>query len=533
MRAEEGQLKEFLLDAGLVSRSQLDATLKSANGKSLSSALIEGGVLSEEEVRRASAHTLGIPYVVLERDDIDLSALTSIPEPLSRAHSIVAYRRSERGIEVALLDMADLSALEFLRGEINILPRLASRESVRRGLLLYQKKLKEKFGSKLEGTRSGEETLETLLSHALSQHAQTVYLEPGETGFRVRYRVDGALHEAMSLSQKTAQSASRHLKGLAQLDVSSALPQEARLKVVLGDEGLTLRVTTLLTTSGERVAIHLTAEGTGQKGFTLESLGLHGEALERVCGALRERCGLIIVAGPEGSGVTTTLYTLLDMQNRPDRLLASVERDIEYRLPHVAQTKAAEGTGVSLAAAFRASLRQDPDVVMLGEVDESVALLAAQAAKNRLVLLGVNAGSATEAVEKLISLGTPPELLSTTVSVVLGQRLVRKLCKNYREEHPLSRTESESFNGKADFGRVLTALKEEGIVAKTISWKDVPFFTAESCGECHGGFNGHVGIFEVIDADAQSLGLTLVEDGLFKAAAGLTSIEEVLTTGEK
>src|SRR3989344_506539 len=534
MQAEEGQLKEFLLEGGLVSRSQLDATLRQAKGRSLSQALIESGVLSEEEVRRACAHALGIPHVVLEHNDIDLSALISIPEPICRVHSVVAYRRGEQGIEVSLLDMADLSALEFPRGGVRILPRLTSRESLRRALLSYQKHLKEKFGSKLEGTRSGEEALETLLAHALSQNASTIYLEPTESGFRVRYRIGGVLHEAMALSQKSAQGAIAHLKQLAKLDVSATLPQEARLKAALGEEDLTLRIATLPTALGERVALHLVSDAAGRKGFTLESLGLHGEALEYLCGVLQQKSGLVVVAGKEGSGVSTTLYTLLDVLNRPNLLLASVEQDIEYRLPHVAQTRVGEGTGISPAAALRATLRQDPDVVMIGEtLDGDAALLAVQAAKNRMIFLGVQADSAAEAIEKLFSFGIAEALLTSAPLTVVSQRLVRRLCKNYREEKRLSRPESHAFEGKADFGRVLAALKEEGIAPKTTSWKDIPFFTAEPCNECRGGYRGNVGIFEVLDGEGNPVGLTLPEDGLFKAAQGLTSIDEVLVVIEK
>ena len=507
MHGEESQLREFLLDAGLVSRSQMEQALGRAQGTSLSRALIESGVLSEDEVRRASAHALGIPYVSLSREDIELEALTLIPEPVSRAHSIVAYRRSERGVEVALLDMADLPALDFLKQKHKVLLRLTSRDSQKRALLLYQKHLKEKYGVALEGAH-GPAALDALLLHATSQGASVVHIEPlpaqagRESGdFRVRYRVHGSLHEAMALSKKAGESIMRRIKEFA----------ETKLTVALGDQTIKLRIETTPVVGGEKLALYLTREP-GQYGFTLESLGLHGEALEHFDTALRRKTGLIVVVGPQKSGVTTTLYTVLDMLSHPSLSLASVEETIGHRLPHVAQTEVQSAWGLSAAAALRAQLRQDPDVVMIDDVkDEGVLLLAGQAAKRSLVLVGTDE-----------SVPTPSALLT------VRQRLVRKLCKNYREEHRLSRAESAAFEGTANFGRVLASLKEEQVVPKNISWKDVPFYRAEACGQCKGGLHGVVGVFEVLDSSGELVGLSLAEDALFKAAQGITSIEEVL-----
>lgn len=539
MRVEEGQLRDFLIDAGLVSRSQLDATLRHTGGKPLSQALIEEGVLSEEEVRRASAHALGIPYVVLERDDIDPIALLLIPEPVCRTHSVVAYRAHERTVEVALLDMADLPAIEFLEEKTKVLPRLTNRESLRRALLIYQKNLKEKFGAALEGVRNTGETLLTLLSHAMNQNAGTIYLEPGEGDVRVRYRVRGALHEAYTLSKKSGEKITSYLKESGSFDTHTSSSQEARFKIEVGGQSVLVRVGFTPTTSGENITLNLAPEYLGKKGFTLESLGFHGKALEEIYKIFQQKKGLVVIAGPQNSGTTTTLYTLLDLLNRPELLLASIEREVGYRLPHVAQTEVREDLGLSAASALRGVLRQDPDVVFVGDVaDQATALLALQAAKQRLVLLEVRADSALAAVEKLLSLGVPQDLLSNTLSVAVGQRLVRRLCKNDREEHYISRAESESFEEKADFGAVLGALKEERVVPKGVSWKDVPFFRAAACGECKNGHlsantsRGRIGLFEVFGPDMELAGLTLLENGLFKAAQGLTSIEEVLLKGD-
>jgi len=539
MRVEEGQLRDFLLDAGLVSRSQIDTALKGARGKTLSEALIESGILGEEEVRRASAHALGIPYVVLEQDHIDPSALRLIPESLCRMHGVIAFRESDRGVEVALLNMADLPAIGFLEERARVLPRLTSRESLRQALLLYQNNLKEKFGADLGRSSGGDGALEALLLHAVGQNASAVHLEPRDSpnsgDFRIRYRVRGVLREAMSLSKKIGDQIVAHIKKLGSFSESN-FPQDARFKIDINGELVVVRAGVVKTVGGGRMILNIMPERVGRRGFTLESLGLHGEGLECVSEALQQKSGLIIVSGPQGSGTTTTLYTILDLLNHPTLSLASVEEFVEYRLPHVAQTQAHKGLGLSTSAALRGVLKQDPDVVAVGDVkDEDTALLAVQAAQNKLMILEVKANSATEAVERLLSLGVPENIFSNVISVVTSQRLVRRLCGEYKEEYKPSREELSMFEGKADFGKVLTTLKDEGAVPKNISWKDVSFYRSEACGGCEGGYlpargnRGRFSLFEVMGKNLEQNGLNIAEDGLFKAASGETSIKEVLS----
>jgi type IV pilus assembly protein PilB len=512
MQGGDFVLRDFLLDSGLVSRAQLQG-LTLQKDKPLSEALIEGGVLSEEEVRKAAAHALGVPYVVLEKEDIEPDALMRIPEALSRERGIIAYRESERGVEVALLDLADLPSIEFLREKQKVLPRLTSRDSIRRGLFLYQKILKEKFGSQLEMPREGSTAFETLLSHALSQYADVIYVELGAQA-SVRYRINGVLHAAMNLSKKTAEKIFMHLNSLA--------APEARFKVSLQGEEVLVHISLLTNTDPRHARIHL-LRGSSRKGFTLESLGLRGAALEAVYETLQRRSGLIVVEGPTESGVSTTLYTLLDLLNTPNRLIMSVEEAIEYRLPQVVQTHYGREYNISALAALRAALRQDPDVLMVsGTEDESALALLEEAAKRLLVIVGLQHASRSE--------GSGAEAL------VIKQRLVRRLCPHYRKEVLLSRAESSFFEGRADFGAVLAALKEDGVVSKQTAWKDIPFFKAEACGQCEVGYlpvgaagRGRLGLFEVRLPEGIS-GLSLAEDGLYKAALGLTSVAEVVRT---
>lgn len=539
MHLTDSVLRDFLIDAGLVSRRQLDEIAPHHSGKPLGRALVDSGTLGEDEVRRAVAHALGIPFVILERGDIDEAALTLLPEPLCRAHRMVAYRSGE-ALEVALLDLSDLEALDPLRGQLpkKIVPRLTTRESVRRGLLRYQQLLKERFGERLLRERNPHKQLEVLLRHAAHQHASEVHLESslgrsqtGEAskGLLARYRLGKTLREAMLLpaSSGTAgiMDAVRSLAGIG----SKTLPQEGRFTADLGAGlSVSVRVSSMPVVGGEKLVLRLLAEDSNRKGYSLEGLGLHGASAGAVRAALHARRGLVLVCGPAGSGRTTLLYTMLDMLNDPSLSVASIEEQVAMRLPYVAQTEVSEG--LSMASALRALLRQDPDVVAIDAIgDRDTATLAlSAAARGVLVLAAVEAPDVAGGIAALRAMGASDQDLAA-ISCAVGTSLVRKLCdKQTRDTRPLERRHLEPLEGVADFARVLGALKDEEAVPKERAWKELGWARVTGCSECEGGYRGLVGLFEVIEAPGAPAILNTFEDGLFKAAAGVTSVAEVL-----
>jgi type IV pilus assembly protein PilB len=510
MQGVEGQLKEFLLDSGLLSRAELLRAERRAKeqGEPLPRALVESGVLSEEEVRRALAHAAGVPYVALAREEVDPQALFLIPEPVCRAHNCVAFATGDGTVEVALLDLEDLSALDFLKEHGRILPRLTSREALRRTLLAYQKRLKERFDARL-GAGEGA-ALEALLAHALLSGAAAIHLElPADAPSRVRYRIAGVLRDALSLSPERSTQVATQLKKRAGFTSAKRSPQEARVRFA-EPEPLVTRVSLMPLFAGEKLVINISYERAGRRGFTLESLGFNPVALELLDRVLHAKAGLIVLVGPEGSGTSTALYTILDLLSSSGRSLASVERAVECRLPQVAQTQIDEAVGLTAAAALRGALRQDPDVVALADcTNEAVLGLVAQAARRNLLVLAADEAAELPEADALVRL-----------------RLVRRLCTACRSEAPLSSAEQRFLEGEADFTRVLAVLKEEGVVAPHTSWKEIAFGRTEGCGECESGYKGFVGVQEVlVPGDAS---LNLIEDGLYKAAQGITDIEEVL-----
>lgn len=512
MSQDDVVLRNFLLQSGLVSRSQLSALPDDA---SLAKMLVERGMLGEDEVRRATSHALGVPFIELSHHDISVDAMLLIPEPLARAANAVAYKLGDGSIEVAVLDLSDIEQLAQLQQTHRILPRLTTKESMRKALLHYQKHLKEKFGE-MFGT--GVQAAEALIKHALYSRAGGVHIDAGTMGTLVRYQIDHAMHEAFSLSEHVGKTLVTQIKSLAKL-LPVARPQEGKFSIELGPhsaeasrgkETIHVRVHSIPTVNGDKLLLRLARAHQGQRGYTLESLGFHGSGLDEIHRMLAHRKGLLAVEGAPGAGTTTLLYTLVDLLSTPHMNVASVEHKVTTRLPHVAQVEVS--SAVSFGAALRATLKQDPNIVMIDSVSDTdtAAVASAAARRGTLVVAGVTAGQEVSA------------------DITIGIALVRRLCtKQFAHISKLSRHESDTLSQAADFAKVLAALKEEGIIEGTVPWKDIQFARATPCSECHSGYQGYIGLSDV--RDSSSLALTIVEDGLFKAAQGLTSVEEVLS----
>ncbi len=568
MQVPESELKAFILDSGLVSRKDVDAADIDAKQKqqSVGDVLIAQGLLSSDSLRRIKSYVLGIPFVSLKERKIGLDVLSLIPEPIARTHSIVAYKRDGEELEVAMLDTEDLPAIDSVRKKtgLRILPRLTDESSLKGALVQYQKSLKDEFGDLISAevgrinlmdekdtVREDLPTVrivDTLLRHAIIQKASDIHLEPMESEMLVRYRIDGALHDAMTLPRAAAPSIAARVKGLADLKVGEVrLPQDGRFKMETETEKVSFRVSTLPTYFGEKIVMRLLRE-TGE-GFTLDTLGFHGAGLERVHAAMKQAGGIILVAGPTDAGKTTTLYTLLDILNTPDVDISTIEYPIEYQMKRVNQTQVNPAAGLTFANGLRALLRQDPNIIMVGEIrDAETASLAVNAAlTGHLVLSAIHTDSAAGAIARLIDMGVEPFLLASTLRLVVGQRLVRRLCDD-KEQYALDRTERAEIADADRFDRVLAALSEEKLIKEGMSLDAMPFYRPVPSPACEDGYAGRIGIHEVLavssairelilhggtpealEAQARKEGmLTMLEDGLYKSAQGMTSIEEVL-----
>ena len=577
MLVQETKLKKFILDSGLASHAEVAAAEKEAEkvGGSMGDVLVRAGKISPDDLRRVQAYILGIPFVDLKGQKIDFNILSLIPEPIARKHNIVAFRKTASGLEVAMLDVDNLEAIDFVhkKAGVRILPRLTDEGSIKGVLLQYQKSLKAEFGDIIqqeaqtikmlaedENNPVSEKDLkklaedlpvvrivDTLLNHAIIQSASDIHIEPMENQLLVRYRIDGILHDAMVLPKNSAPGITARIKVLSSLKLDEKrLPQDGRFKIQLNNEKVSFRVSTLPTHNGEKTVMRLLRESSG--GFSLESLGFHGEGLDALHDAMKQRVGMLLATGPTGSGKTTTLYTLLDILNTADVNISTVEDPIEYQMPRINQTQVKPEIGLTFANGLSALLSQDPDIIMVGEIrDNETAALAINAAlTGHLVLSTLHTNSAAGAIPRFVDMGGEPFLLISTVNVIIAQRLVRKLCGT-KEKYFLTKPEVEALKKKADLDRVLKALMEEGIVPKDIDWLRVPFYKPKPSADCEDGYKGRIGIHEVlrmspalrdlviasasaekIEEQARKEGmLTMLEDGIFKAVHGLTTIEEV------
>jgi len=578
MHVDDSQLKKFLIGNSIISKKEVEEVLEKSEKKKVffDDLLISDGHISEDDMRRAKSYVLGVPFISLKNKKIEKEVLSFIPEPVARNHNIVAFSKTEKGLEVAMLDPEDLEAIDFIKKStgLRILPRLTDTDSIKSALLQYQKSLKAEFGDLLqkdisnlkkidikEGEDVSEEELkkiaedipvvrivETLLSHAILQKASDIHIEPFETEVVVRYRIDGILHDAMVLPKTASSGITARIKVLANLRLDEKrLPQDGRFKIDTNGNKVSFRVSILPTYFGEKIVMRLLPDAV--KGFSLEQSGFHGENLERIHSATKQKTGLILITGPTGSGKSTTLYTILDILNTPDVNISTVEDPIEYQMPRINQTQVKPEIGLTFASGLRSLVRQDPDIIMVGEIrdKETIGLAINASLTGHLVLSTLHTNSAARTIPRMLDLGAEPFLLVSTINIIVAQRLVRRLCSE-KESYKISRAEKTKLSKYVDLDKILTTLREEKIVGEKDDWSTIDFYKTKASEECKDGFAGRVGIHEVlkmspsikdliiagatadkIDAQARQEGMvTMMEDGIFKAAQGVTTIEEVL-----
>ncbi|HEC30772.1 MAG TPA: type II/IV secretion system protein, partial [Candidatus Yonathbacteria bacterium] len=390
--------------------------------------------------------------------------------------------------------------------------------------------------------------VDTLLNHAIIQNASDIHIEPMENQVLIRYRIDGILHDAMVLPKAVESGIAARIKVLSNLKLDEKrLPQDGRFKIETADQKVSFRVSILPTYYGEKTVMRLLRDSVS--GFSLDVLGFHGGALERIHEATRRKTGMILITGPTGSGKSTTLYTVLDILNTPEVNISTIEDPIEYQMPRVNQTQVKPDIGFTFSLGLRSLVRQDPDIIMVGEIrDGETATLAVNAAlTGHLVLSTLHTNSSAGAMTRLVEMGVEPFLVVSTVEVVIAQRLVRRLCTG-REKYNLTKEGIEELRKKADLEKILKALKKEKIVKDKETWETVPFYHPVESQQCEDGYSGRAGIYEVLpltsaiknlviggateemiaEESTKENMMTMLEDGIFKAVQGVTTIEEVL-----
>ncbi len=581
MQLSSQQLKAFLLDKRLIRKEALERAEKIGlrTGKSLEDVVLDERLISERELIKLKAYILGIPFVDLRKIDIEPETLRIIPEPIARKNNIVAYKKTKEELEVAMLDPSDLQTIDFIKKKtgLKIKPRFTSSEILDEILKKYQKSLEAEFGEIIrketrktllprvkiiEGKKEEEGDLEkaakelpiikivdTLIKHAILQRASDIHIEPGEKEVVVRYRIDGILHDAMILPHQVHAGIVARIKVLSNLKLDEhRLPQDGRFKIETKEEKISFRVAILPTFFGEKVVMRLLLED-GKK-FTLESLGFWGNGLEMIYQAIKKPYGMILATGPTGCGKTTTLYTILEILNQPGVNICTIEDPIEYQIPRVNQTQVNPAIGFTFATGLRALVRQDPNIIMVGEIrDSETANLAVNAAlTGHLVLSTLHTNNAAGAIPRLIDMGVEPFLISSTVNVILAQRLARRLCPDSRQKYNLIKAQIDEMSKDINLDELIKILRREKIISESVRWETIDFYKPKPSKDCPDGYKERIGIREAmevsdmikemivrraisdeIEVQARKEGmLTMSEDGFVKAIQGYTSIEEIL-----
>jgi type IV pilus assembly protein PilB len=521
--------------------------------------------VQDGQLGRLLAEDADIPFVELGKENIDEEVFRLIPERVARKKRVVAFGRDEDGIRLAMVDPTDLETIHSINKRVNdkIKPYLATKRDLESALNGYKENLKDEFQKILKSLKRSSLTrderdqltvtiVDTLLNYAYRSHVSDIHIEPYEQRVVVRFRIDGVMHDALDLPKELHEYIVTRIKILAKLQTDQQKsPQDGKFRFNINDEFIDVRVSVVPVIKGENIVMRILAAYAG--GFTLNSLGMSDNQFKLITHAIENPHGMILVVGPTGSGKTTTVYAMLKILNTKEVHISSIEDPVEYDIPGVSQIQVDQKTGLLFANGLRAIVRQDPDIIFVGEIrDKETAGISINAAlTGHLVLSTLHANDSSTTLHRFLDMGIEPFLVATTINVVIGQRLVRKICTACRESYQLS--------DKADNSKELLAKKELLEVNpqfnKVLKKKgyarmdDIHLYKGSGCDVCsRTGYSGRIGIFEVlhltdsikelimkrahhdeISAMAVKEGMaTMFENGIDAVLNGVTTVEEVL-----
>lgn len=568
------QIKNILAKADILKNEEFDRFAKEAanRGKKIEDYLMEKKIITPLSLYENAAQYFRVPFVNLKGQTIRKDILFSIPEPIAATHNLIAFAGDDKEIKIATVNPDDLEIFEFIEKKTGLKPiiHLTTPESIKESLKQYHKSLKAEFDYLAKGrdvSLGGEEggqklkklaenlpivrIVNTLLEYAIYQEASDIHIEPEEKNIIVRYRIDGILHNVMTLPKNVQSGIIARIKILANLKVDEhRLPQDGRFKIFSKDYKVSFRVSIIPIFDGEKIVMRLLNEKA--QILNLEQLGFQPKSLAIVKRNIKKPHGMILVTGPTGSGKTTTLYTILNILNTPEVNISTIEDPVEYRMPRVNQSQVNPKIGFTFANGLRALLRQDPDIIMVGEIrDEETAEIAVHSAMTgHLVLSTLHTNDAVTTIPRLNDMGIPSFLIATTTNIIIAQRLVRKICSNCIQSYNLDKQTIEDIKKYLNVENLLKTLIEEKAIANAEKGlESILFYRGKGCKKCNGtGYKGRIGIYEILEiteevsklilkkanpseikeqAKKQNM-LSIIEDGFIKAKNGITTIEEVM-----
>lgn len=564
MHISEDKLKSILLDSGLITENDFNSALEESkrSGQSISNILIGDEKITEDYLTELLSPYYGAPIVNLKKKNIERSTLELIPEVYAKSKNVILFDfDKEKGIvRLAMLDPYDYGAIEYIRAKFNawVEPYLITYSSLRYGLKQYKQKInvgfeeiisqnieqslaiaKEKDISKTASAIPIVAILDNIIEQAITLNSSDIHFEPLEHALLVRFRIDGVMSEILSLPQEIASILVARVKILGNLQIDEhRVPQDGRFRFEMEDgSNVDVRINIMPIFHGEKVEMRLLRNSV--RPLTLKDLGFSDGASKILDEEIKKPHGMILVTGPTGHGKTTTLYAILHILNTPLVNITTIEDPVEYEFPRVNQTQVNTKTGITFANGLRALLRQNPDIIMVGEIrdDETVEIAIQAALTGHLVLSSLHTNDAPSAIPRLIDMKAPSFLISSTVNLIIAQRLVRKICTSCVESYEITKETS--------------LLVEEQVKLSGSIVADIPktLYRGHGCKVCgNSGYLGQIGIFEVfpitsdvremIISDAQVNDLrkkaiadgmvTMFMDGLDKVEKGITTIEEIM-----
>jgi type IV pilus assembly protein PilB len=559
------QLKKILVDQNLIAPERFDELYQEAERKNQSviDVVVSQKIVERNYLNGLIASLLGVARADFSAQPVNKETVNLLDEGVARQRQAIVFNKEEDGTyDVAMIDPSDLETREFLAQHLGgkVKPFLASAEDLDRGFSVYGYELGQDFkkiiddnvraslvAQSKDATEAAKDLpivgiVDNILSYALASRASDIHIEILEESTFIRYRIDGILYQVMDITKAVHPGIVARIKLLAGLKIDEHFaPQDGRFRYQLGGtQEIDVRVSTMPTFYGEKVEMRLLESS--QKPLSLEELGMLPDTAKIVGENLKKSYGMLIACGPTGSGKTTTLYALMNMLNRPEVNVTTVEDPIEYNMRYVNQTQINQQAGITFASGLRALLRQDPNIIMVGEIrDDETADIAVQAAlTGHLLLSSLHTNDAPTAIPRFFDMKIPPFLVSSVLNLVLAQRLVRKICQSCIYSYDADPALMETLEKQ---------VKENGLDPKQVHIPKT-LYAGKGCSSCGGtGYRGRFGIYEALEVnekmkaliaaprfdlqgvrdEARASGMkTMFEDGLQKIEVALTTMEEVM-----
>lgn len=558
MKITTEKLKELLVRPGHISQADFELAVKEAEKqeKDLENVLVEKELIKDEQIGKLIAEAQGFKFISLKQEKIDEKILNLIPELVARSKGIIIFSEASEGVKVGMRNPDDLESIHLVEKKTGqeVLPHYITQRDLQEALVRYEASLKDEFQDILnqlkDETKSREERddiiiriVDLLLRYGYQSKASDIHIEPFAEKALVRFRIDGILHDILDIPKDLVDLVLMRIKVMAKMRTDEhRAAQDGKLRYVIDREKIDVRVSIVPVTEGENIVMRILSSQNRQ--FSLVSLGFSPRDLQKVEKTIKNPHGMVLSTGPTGCGKTTSLYAVMKILNQREVHISTIEDPVEYDIAGISQIQVNSKTNLTFAKGLRAIVRQDPDIIMVGEIrDEETAGIAVNSAlTGHLVLSTLHTNNAATTLPRLLDMGIEPFLVASTVNVVIAQRLVRKICEKCRASYQLTKKEELFLESESNIKAVFTAKGFKNL-------KKISLYKGNGCGACgNTGYAGRIGLFELLEmADnikdlilkhassdeimvvARKNGMTtMLEDGIDKALQGVITLEEIL-----